>query len=79
MNNFTTEATSVIYGRVALEDQALQKRRSRQCVKVSFRALGNLCLDSVENCSYGVHDEENSKETLAVVPVDIAIDTKTEA
>jgi hypothetical protein len=52
MNNFATEAASVIKGRVAQEDQVLPKRPSRECVKVSFGALGNLCLEPVESCRY---------------------------
>jgi hypothetical protein len=39
MNNFATEATSVIKGRATQEDQALPKRPSRECVKVLFGAL----------------------------------------
>jgi hypothetical protein len=52
MNNFATEAASVIKGRVAQEDQALPKGPSRECVKVSFGALGNLYLEPVESCRY---------------------------
>jgi hypothetical protein len=52
MNNFATEAASVIKGRVAQEDQALPNRPSRECVRVSFGALGNLCLEPFESCRY---------------------------
>jgi hypothetical protein len=52
MNNFAAEAAFVIKGRIAQEDQALPKRPSKEYVKVSFGALGNLCLESVESCRY---------------------------
>jgi hypothetical protein len=32
--------------------QALPKRSLRECMKVSFGALGNLCLEPVESCRY---------------------------
>jgi hypothetical protein len=59
-------------GKVAQEDQALSKRPSRECVKVSFGALGNLCREPVRAAGTGVQGEEIFEETLAV-------DTKTEA
>jgi hypothetical protein len=52
MNNFEKETASVIKGSIAQEDQALPKRSSRGCVKVSFGALGSLCLEPVEICRY---------------------------
>jgi hypothetical protein len=52
MNNFATEAASVIKGRVAQKDQALSKRQLKECVKVLFGALGNLCPEPVNGCRY---------------------------
>jgi hypothetical protein len=52
MNIFVTVAASVIKGRVEQEDQALPNRPLKECVKVSFGALGNLCLQPVKSCRY---------------------------
>lgn len=41
-NNFVTEAASVFKGRVAQEDETPPKTPSRQYVKVSFGAPGNV-------------------------------------
>jgi hypothetical protein len=49
MDNFATEAASVIKRRVAQEDQALPERPPTECVKVLFGALGILCLEPVKN------------------------------
>jgi hypothetical protein len=75
-----TEAASVIKARVLQEDKMLLKRQSRECMKVSFRAPGYLCLEPVESCRYqNPHGEDNSKEILAIIPIKIAVDPKTEA
>jgi hypothetical protein len=55
------------------------KRPFRECVKVSFRAIRNLCLEPVMSCSYQSPWWGNSKETLAVMSVQMAVDEKTEA
>jgi hypothetical protein len=47
-NNFMTEAALVIKGRVVQVDQTLLKRPSIDRMKVSFGALGNLCIEPVE-------------------------------
>jgi hypothetical protein len=52
MNNFAKEAASVSMGKDTQEDQAVPKRPSRECVEVSFGALGSLCLEPVESCRY---------------------------
>jgi hypothetical protein len=63
MNNLETEARSVIKGKVMQEDQALLKRQLRKCMKVLFRAPGNLSKSQSKAAGTRVHGEDNSKET----------------
>jgi len=51
-NNLVTEDASVTKERVARGGQMLQKRRSKECVKLSLAPPGNMCGESVESRRY---------------------------